>query len=643
MIPRYLTIVLAASCFAFAAPTAWPQVTFEVGRATAAPAQLDVTVPVSIFVEEGTPPVDGWIVSLRYDPAALGNVRLESTRPADFITSSLGVDHYVHAGTVGMALVYDLDEPHSRSITSENDGEVARLHFCVLETAIQGTYPIRFAFHAEAVSSPASTTQYTAARSSRYPITRGGSVTVAGAPVAGAGCPADPPRPAPPSAETVIFQLGQATEAAGASEVAVPLEVIVEAGAPPVQGWAAAVHYGSAGVFPPPLGEVRIENARPADFFAFSGQSAFVDPGLVGAEVVYDLTRVIPENVITAETSGIVAWLRFCVLSTASSGSSVPLELVPFAERTDKPGIALHYTSEGKTRTPLTVPGSVTIAGDPVAGGACQPDEHEVPPPPPAELKAVLKIGGGSAFLGQEVRLPFTVLPNAEMQGFSVSVDFDETKLVGLEVEKVFSKPDGTDWDFQTFHIDNSDANPGSGGVDEGFLVAAAVFDFTAPNLGPRRDQESGILALRFQVKPAAPAGPTEVRFLDGGSAPSSPPTRNVAVLFGKTADVTYDVSPLFVNALLGIVGDITVFLRGDSNGDLDVDLSDAQATLTYLFVTGEPPHCLDAADANDDGTVDVTDPIFTLLYLFLGGRPLPPPSDSPGEDPTPDGMGCRG
>lgn len=81
-------------------------------------------------------------------------------------------------------------------------------------------------------------------------------------------------------------------------------------------------------------------------------------------------------------------------------------------------------------------------------------------------------------------------------------------------------------------------------------------------------------------------------------------------------------------------------FIRGDSNGDGEVNISDAQHTLRWLFLAGSEPQCLAAADANDDEGVDITDPIRILEFLFLGGTPLPPPFLRPGSDPTP-GLGC--
>lgn len=83
-------------------------------------------------------------------------------------------------------------------------------------------------------------------------------------------------------------------------------------------------------------------------------------------------------------------------------------------------------------------------------------------------------------------------------------------------------------------------------------------------------------------------------------------------------------------------------FRRGDANQDGGVDLADAIATLTYLFLGGTLS-CLDAADSNDDGGVDLSDAVACLQRLFAGAAPLPAPSDlTVGPDPTADGLGCQ-
>lgn len=83
-------------------------------------------------------------------------------------------------------------------------------------------------------------------------------------------------------------------------------------------------------------------------------------------------------------------------------------------------------------------------------------------------------------------------------------------------------------------------------------------------------------------------------------------------------------------------------FVRGDSNGDGQRDITDPIHTLNVLFL-GEGSHaCEDAADHNDDGLVDISDAIAGLGFQFLGLEPPPAPFPSCGSDPTPDPLGCE-
>ena len=94
----------------------------------------------------------------------------------------------------------------------------------------------------------------------------------------------------------------------------------------------------------------------------------------------------------------------------------------------------------------------------------------------------------------------------------------------------------------------------------------------------------------------------------------------------------------------LGLVRGISAapFLRGDSNGDGILDLSDPVNTLEVLFVGHGQLLCDDAADANDDGAVDISDATNTLLFLFVGGEPPPSPGPAAcGQDPTNDALSC--
>jgi len=86
-------------------------------------------------------------------------------------------------------------------------------------------------------------------------------------------------------------------------------------------------------------------------------------------------------------------------------------------------------------------------------------------------------------------------------------------------------------------------------------------------------------------------------------------------------------------------------FKRGDANVDGSVDLTDPVAVLNFMFLAGQPPGCLDAADTDDTGTLDLTDAVYSLNYQFLAGPlpPMPGPSNC-GIDPTDDvgeDLGC--
>ena len=87
-----------------------------------------------------------------------------------------------------------------------------------------------------------------------------------------------------------------------------------------------------------------------------------------------------------------------------------------------------------------------------------------------------------------------------------------------------------------------------------------------------------------------------------------------------------------------GETGDET-FIRGDSNSDGRVDLSDAVSVLDFLFAGREPSRCFDAMDGNDDGHVDLSDPIFLLGFFFGGGPRIPTPYPERGVDPTEDAL----
>jgi hypothetical protein len=83
------------------------------------------------------------------------------------------------------------------------------------------------------------------------------------------------------------------------------------------------------------------------------------------------------------------------------------------------------------------------------------------------------------------------------------------------------------------------------------------------------------------------------------------------------------------------------IFVRGDTNGDRVINVSDSSAILSFLVDGSSPTGCLDALDADDNGTIDLFDSEYLLAYLFAGGAAPPLPFPSEGPDPSPDGLVC--
>jgi hypothetical protein len=266
------------------------------------------------------------------------------------------------------------------------------------------------------------------------------------------------------------------------------------------------------------------------------------------------------------------------------------------------------------------------------------------PPPPeppfePSKVHAEYRLVGTTARPGEADSMPFMIRADHEVQGYSFSVDFDEEVLQVTAVEKVFPYPTDPAGAFKRFEFNNRNRTPGNAGVDEGFIVGAEVFSFDEPITMPA-DADNEALRFHFLVSRGTLVPATEVRFLDGGRG-SGQPVMNHITVEGSTVMPETMGSFIFVSGFISVLPEISTFVRGDSNGDEKVDVSDAVATLSWLFTGGKRPACYDAADANDDGKIEISDSLATLGFLFLGAGALPPPHPEPGEDPTEDKLGC--
>jgi hypothetical protein len=314
--------------------------------------------------------------------------------------------------------------------------------------------------------------------------------------------------------------------------------------------------------------------------------------------------------------------VRLCLKPGAMAGT-YPL-VVEAGELSSEDGRAI-VTSLGD--------GVLTVLADIEASAACDPC------PPEVIIAVAFKLGSAAAEPGGELALPFLVRSDRPVTGLSWSIDLDERYLEPLGQEAVWARPGGEPFDFQTYDMDGRDINPGSGGVDEGFFSGSIVIAASEAGGVLPVDEDVEVVRLMLRARSGV-LGPTEIRFMDGARL-SGNPVRNSVIYGGSEVGRAEARSFGLVAGAVTIAPPEALFVRGDTTGEGDVDLSDPIRILEFLFLSGEAPSCLDAADANDDGAVDLSDPIRILSSLFLGEGPLPPPAGEPGPDPTADGLGC--
>ena len=82
-------------------------------------------------------------------------------------------------------------------------------------------------------------------------------------------------------------------------------------------------------------------------------------------------------------------------------------------------------------------------------------------------------------------------------------------------------------------------------------------------------------------------------------------------------------------------------FLRGDPNGDLRVDVSDAVKVLLYAFA-GSALDCEESADADDNGAIELTDAVYIVDFLYRDGPAPSEPFPFAGFDFDADDLGCE-
>ena len=259
----------------------------------------------------------------------------------------------------------------------------------------------------------------------------------------------------------------------------------------------------------------------------------------------------------------------------------------------------------------------------PIAIPADIPDDIRCPPPLPELPESIrslffLEPGG---FFDDEAEVGVFLDADAPIQGFSFSIDFDETRIGSAWLDPNWHLDPAwlhaDDAEFFYSQTDTHDNTPGGVGVDEGYAAAVVVFSLVDPGIVIPAGNTTKL--FRLYVTPAlrSPSAETELSFVDGGLSDGEP-VENLVVAHRTT----YRPDTLGATIRLWEVDDgDQPFLRGDCNDDARVDISDAVNVLEGLFFLFlRDPYCRNACDANDDGRNDISDAIRILNMLFLGG-----------------------
>ncbi len=242
-----------------------------------------------------------------------------------------------------------------------------------------------------------------------------------------------------------------------------------------------------------------------------------------------------------------------------------------------------------------------------------------------------LRIGEGRGEPGLPgVRVPVLASSESDLNGVTFAVAYDPKSIT---IDEVTVRDTAAEAAMSALaNIDN----------EEGLTTFEIVMRFDTGALCGDDEPPPSICAgedvevARIFAKLSETAEPGEripLRLLRGSSSPGALTFTPVGAVSGRR--------PFAIDGRV-TVGDQPVFLRGDTDSDDRLDITDPIFHLAALFLGGPGSTCPDAADSNDDGDADASDAVYSLNFLFIGGPPPPPPFPSPGLDPSDDGLGCE-
>jgi hypothetical protein len=233
-----------------------------------------------------------------------------------------------------------------------------------------------------------------------------------------------------------------------------------------------------------------------------------------------------------------------------------------------------------------------------------------------------------------EIQIPILLSTSTEADGFTVCVSADPRKVWLERIDLPESYPGDIHAELSPQYTDR---------LREGYLARSVFMDYLAPFEGNKLPRSRRVVAgtLVFGLSPEVREGEKiQIQFTDLSSPGDARPVPfNEIVNDGRSIRPSLDSKGLEIT----VAPQGSLFVRGDSNRDLSINITDVVVILRYLFIGEDRLTCLDPLDVDDSGHIDITDGI--VLAEFLFGRGLSPalPFPNPGLDLTEDDLGsCR-
>ncbi|RTZ91459.1 MAG: hypothetical protein DSY92_04470 [Planctomycetota bacterium] len=253
------------------------------------------------------------------------------------------------------------------------------------------------------------------------------------------------------------------------------------------------------------------------------------------------------------------------------------------------------------------------------------------------------------------VLLGFTTISRAQNPGFTLHFDAVDAVLTGstFSVRALLDNPAGdlAGWSVVICHDANIDIVSAEAGSAPATANGGSPADFSQTFFFPGEGVRQGVIVSFPGLNELPISSDHElvlIEYIALGASGTDTTIEFCSFIF--SGDNAYSTTIVIETTGIAIIPTMVpaqiffsdgLFLRGEINGDISVNIADALFLLTQLFSGGPAGTCADASDVNDDGSVNLADPIRLLAYLFSGGEVPDAPFPACGVDPTADMLGC--